>query len=574
MKILHNHLGYECSAAKVAVVRTSNKLEASNFSLLRYPGGEAVFHGEVRAAGSVDKWRDWTFYTLDFSAFTEPGEYYLHVETGSAPRPYDASISFPFEIGNDLLYKKTLTDCIDYFKTQRSSGRFDRKDRQAAFVGDREDRVDVHGGWFDASGDTSKYLSHLSYANFMNPQQAPLLVWNLAQCAQDLTGRSDVLAPNLQRRLLDEAAHGGDFLVRMFDPSGYFYMTVFDKWTKELDRRTICAYATQQGYKYPSYQSGFRQGGGLAIAALARLAHMGVVGEYDPARYLTTAIAAFDHLEVHNSEYLDDHQENIIDDYCALVAATELFVATTEHRFMAAARRRAQQLLARQSKDAQFDGWFRAGPNDERPFFHAVEAGFPVLALTHYAQIEGDATARQAAISAIRRAMEHELKITALRTNPFGVARQYVKPLDGPKFDAFFIPHSNESGYWWQGENARLASMAAAARTARKLFGDDLSFANKLERYASAQLDWILGNNPFDLCMLHGHGRNNPVYEEAFPSSCGGICNGITSGFLDEHDIDFAPASVAGRGDQIWRWGEQWTPHAAWYILALARGLA
>jgi len=26
-------------------------------------------------------------------------------------------------------------------------------------------RVDVHGGWYDASGDRSKYLSHLSYAN-------------------------------------------------------------------------------------------------------------------------------------------------------------------------------------------------------------------------------------------------------------------------------------------------------------------------------------------------------------------------------------------------------------------------
>ena len=35
-------------------------------------------------------------------------------------------------------------------------------------------RADLHGGWYDASGDVSKYLSHLSYANYMNPQQTPL----------------------------------------------------------------------------------------------------------------------------------------------------------------------------------------------------------------------------------------------------------------------------------------------------------------------------------------------------------------------------------------------------------------
>ena len=38
-------------------------------------------------------------------------------------------------------------------------------------------RVDVHGGWYDASGDVSKYLSHLSEANYMNPQQSPMAVW-------------------------------------------------------------------------------------------------------------------------------------------------------------------------------------------------------------------------------------------------------------------------------------------------------------------------------------------------------------------------------------------------------------
>ena len=52
--------------------------------------------------------------------------------------------------------------------------------------------------------------------------------------------------------------------------------------------------------------------------------------------------------------------------------------------------------------------------------------------------------------------------------NPFGYARQYVKD-PGGKRAAFFMPHRNETGYWWQGENARLASLAAAALLGSRL---------------------------------------------------------------------------------------------------------
>jgi hypothetical protein len=70
--------------------------------------------------------------------------------------------------------------------------------------------------------------------------------------------------------------------------------------------------------------------------------------------------------------------------------------------------------------------------------------------------------------------------------------------------------------------------------------------------------------------MLHGRGRNNPVYDAAYHNAPGGVCNGITSGFEDEHDIAFAPEPYSSRSDQNWRWGEQWIPHAAWLLYALA----
>jgi hypothetical protein len=100
----------------------------------------------------------------------------------------------------------------------------------------------------------------------------------------------------------------------------------------------------------------------------------------------------------------------------------------------------------------------------------------------------------------------------------------------------------------------------------------ELEAAYTLEAYARDQLNWILGLNPFDACMLHGFGRNNPEYEPDYPNAFGGICNGITAGFADEEDIDFLPDLYARRREQRWRWSEQWIPHAAWYLLAVCAG--
>lgn len=84
-------------------------------------------------------------------------------------------------------------------------------------------------------------------------------------------------------------------------------------------------------------------------------------------------------------------------------------------------------------------------------------------------------------------------------------------------------------------------------------------------------MDWILGLNPYDICMLDGHGRNNPDYlpELGFFNAKGGICNGITSGYDDEDDIAFNPENQKDDMMQNWRWGEQWIPHGAWYLLAI-----
>jgi chitinase len=160
--------------------------------------------------------------------------------------------------------------------------------------------------------------------------------------------------------------------------------------------------------------------------------------------------------------------------------------------------------------------------------------------------------------------------------NPFGYARQLVQTKAGVRDTRFFFPHDTETAPWWQGEDARIASLAYAARAALPYFESDAAFAGRLRRYAQDQLDWILGRNPFDASLLQGSGRNNPPYRFfdslEYTNAPGGIVNGITAGFADAQGIDFnLPYSVTG-ADHDWRWGEQWLPHATWYLLALAAG--
>ncbi len=354
--------------------------------------------------------------------------------------------------------------------------------------------------------------------------------------------------------------------VRMQDPEGYFYTTVFDVWSKDLAKRTICAYKTQDGHKFADYQAAYREGGGLAIAALARAARLKEDGAFPSDRYLAAAEKGFAHLEVHNLKYVDNGRENLLDDYTALLAATELFAATGKRPYLDAARRRAGNLLGHQVQDGPWRGHFRVEAGT-RPYFHGAEAGLPVVALLRYHALETDTALQTNVLACVRNYFQFELAIAREVANPFGLARQLVQDLGGAPRSAFFLPHKNESGYWWQGENARLASLATAANLAAPLLPD---MAPALRVHAQRQVDWILGCNPYDLCMLQGRGRNNPVYLPEDPNAPGGVCNGITSGFTDENDIAYMPEPQAKDAAQNWRWSEQWSLHPTWLALALA----
>ncbi|EMB9225147.1 TPA: glycoside hydrolase family 9 protein [Vibrio alginolyticus] len=560
MLLLTNHIGYERLGPKKAIIQTEQPhLSSYTAQLICATSEQTVATFAVEEQGKVANWHQGYFYLIDFSSFTTSGDYFLQVED---------TRSSSFIVGEHILLDQTLSDVIHYFKSQRCGGIFDKQDRQLPVLNSNK-KVDVHGGWYDASGDVSKYLSHLSYANYLNPQQTPMVVWNILKGVSLLEGSEDITAFT-RTRLIEEALFGADFLVRMQNEKGFFYMTVFDKWSKDTAQREICAYETQLGHKFDDYQAGFRQGGGVAIAALAAASRLSVHGEYDQQKYRNAAENGYWHLKEHNTQYLNDGEENIIDEYCALLACVELFKATKETRYLEESRLWAQRLVARQMSDEQIQHFWSANQDGSRPYFHAAEAGLPVIALCEYLLIEDDSARAESVKRIVNLACEFEITISNKVINPFGYPRQYVKGVNESKREAFFVAHNNESGYWWQGENARLGSLATMAYLAQPHIASQ-DVQQQLSVFAQDALNWIVGLNPYDMCMLDGHGRNNPDYlpQYGFFNAKGGVCNGITGGFEDEEDIAFNPPAQKEDVLQNWRWGEQWIPHGAWYLLAI-----
>ncbi len=563
--LLVNHTGYVATGIKKVVFQTKSNTMPEDFEIIN-KAGETVYKGEFEKGGKIDNWHTGNACEGDFTDFNKSGVFYIKIQTGEK-----IVKSRNFDINNKSLAEKCLSLLINGFESQHPDGEYAEKDKKMSFFGNRTDTIDVSGGWYDASGEKGKYLSHLCFSNYFTPQQTPMFVWNLFESAKQYTKNGDSTKTELKNRLLKEAAYGADFLVRMQDSAGYFYTIVFANWSGDPKKREICAYKGQHGEKTIDYQAAFREGGGITIAALARASKEISGGAFSQKQYLEAAEKGFSHLVENNLKYCDDGKENIIDIYCALMAATELYRATQDTTYLSYARIRTAQLTNRLTDDENYKGWWRADEKGERPYFHGSEAGLPIIALCRYLDFETDKKFKTIAINTIRKSIDFELSISSDVNNPYGYPRQYVKAVnEDKKRAAFFLPHHNETGYWWQGENARLASIASAFFIARPYMTDEQN--SIAVKFAMDKINWILGLNPYDVCMVDGIGFNNPDYKEGHESLNfkGCTANGITAGFTDETDIAFMPLPENDDPAQAWRWSEQWMPHGSWLMLAVA----
>jgi hypothetical protein len=582
--VLVDQVGYEPGVPKVALVITGKDDPApARFALVNSDTGKVAFEGDVKPSGEVRAWTGMIFFTADFSGWHEPGHYILRVST-----PAGNIGSCSFAIQQDVLERNTLSNVIYYFKGQRSSGDFDRADRHLAIPDQPGKFLDAHGGWYDATGDYGIHLSHQNLTSYFNPQQVPLTAWSLLKSYRVLEARHDDNFTEYIRRMLDEGLFGADYLVRIKRPNGSFFesITAPGKLKLAKDReignpnwrtqiKTSTSDSTEHHVEMAKphvFEASFRSGGGMSIAALALAATMPDHGDFTHQQYLQAAEDAFHFLGQHNKELLNDGVENIVDDYCALMAATELFRATHRDEYRTAASARAASLVSRLTTQDAWQDYWRADAGT-RPFFHPSDAGLPVVSLLEWYEFASPGEQKDIR-NAVERSLRFELTVTREVNNPFGYARQLVRMGNGTVRTAFFFPHDTEAAPWWQGEDARLASLAAAARMAMPLFKFDPVLRAELNKYAWNQLHWILGRNPYDISLLMGSGHGDAAYmffrSWKYTNAPGAIVNGITAAENDEDGIAFNQGFAVTGKDEDWRWTEDWLPHAAWYLYAVS----
>ncbi|MDP9077997.1 MAG: glycoside hydrolase family 9 protein [Bacteroidota bacterium] len=560
--IYANQIGFDIKGPKIAVVGADSKLtQKTIFNIINTVTHQEEFTGVLSGPQQIDEWTPGkSYYQADFSALKKRGKYCVRVIVGG--KTYT---SFPFIIEENALARLTISSIVHYYNKQRANTPQEiAADSHMRLQGGGDKTVDMHGGWCDASGDVSKYFSHLAYANFMSPQQTPLVVWSMVSASEAIPGL--LKKWNIKDSLDNEALFGADYMMRSLSTDDYFYMIIFSYFNKDPNARRIVGLRANS-VTTDEYQCAFREGGGMAIAALARISQWKKNGEFTSQQYLDGAKLAFAHLLINNTKYDDDGKENIIDDYCALMAATELWIATDSSLYRDEARKRAQNLNKRMSPA----GYFIANDGN-RPYWHAADAGLPVIALSRYLAKENDEVMRTSALVTIKKALDYNLAVTNNVNNPFGYARQTFLYKRAVK-DGFFIPHDNETGWWWQGEDARLGSLATAALVGGKLVYPDKGnwgIKDSLAVFASQQTSWILGCNPYSMCFMYGFGRNNVPYMHSnfgHGSERGGISNGITGG-KDNGDGSGIDYKTEDNGNE-WRWTEQWIPHAAWFLQAI-----
>lgn len=593
IRILINHLGYDSEDTKKAILQATGgeRIPDDSFQILEEMSEEVVYQGRMTRSATVACWNKGDFYVMSFSDFQPSkdqnfGHFYkIRVSIGNS-----FVDSAPFEIYGNVLEYTTLSAVMYYFKSQRVTGEYERIDRCLSFKGPREGTVDLHGGWNDATGDIGVHLTHQTRSGYFNVQQGNLAVFTFYKLIDLIEESPWPYYAIFNRRILDEAAYGANWLMRRRAPSGSFFkagpLRLPDAYElPEVTRQCGFEYKNTFGENRTpvpealwtitdeSYEASMRGGGGYAVAALAMAARYPYPSqEYSAQEYLDAARASFLYLEQNNARYTKDGQWNLMDDYCALEACIELYRTSREYGFMRRARLYAKKITGRYVAMTERSGYLS---HDEtgRPYFSPAEEGAPVMALLHYAEIENNSALRKEALETAENVMRFMMEMTDRVANPFGYAREYAQDAHGCRKEQFFFPHHSDDAPWWQGENARILSLAAAARLLCGIT-EDQPLSARLREFADDQVAWVLGLNPFDACMMIGRGRHNPEYyfnrQYDFIGVPCGIVNGITSGIEDEEGIEFITSPLDHPDvEDNWRWAEEWLPHAIWYLHAM-----
>ncbi len=532
---LVNQVGYELNGPKNAILCT-NFFPTDGTTLkvqVIDESGKVAVEKEVPCAGRVysgkpDDW-GWFFWRADFSELKQPGKYRV-VGLNQGAR----GESFPFVVERGAVLNQTAKSAVDFFFIQRCG--FDVPGwHKACHLDDAKlpdgTHVDVTGGWHSA-GDYNKPMWQFGDSG------ACYALATAYAANPGLFGRHD-RAKSGTADALDEAIWGARFLAKMQNPSdGSMRGDVMQGPAR-----------TWMGWKAPEIHTDNKIGTEddpviapgtpnvpLTVAAWARLGRIlserGVAHDYtERAERLWSVLAAAD---------------SATSNPLLLFGALELHRTTKQDKYQKFSQACAAAILKQQKPSGAF-------PGDTGDHGDVAASAVALFALQY-----GDDPLRPAVIDSLNRYLDFCIART---DNPFGLTRQGTEEPEA----TFFHPSVGMGVNFW------ILGRAWSALLVQQLTHDPQALA-----YATDQIDWVLGRNPFNLCMFEGHGGLNPPryhhrYNMIVGQERGAVPGAIPNGMVRDMGIADRPGFDMTRGggrSPSFRTSEPWLVHNMFFLLA------
>jgi len=500
-----NQVGYDVGAPKRFTAQSNFVAKNAGFEVIAPDGSvaySALLKHEGRISGAYGNDWGYEYWRGDFSEFDRPGRYRVRIALDGM-----TEMSWPFEIGEGLLWEKTSRPAYRFFYYQRCGMEIPGY-HKACHVDDArsEDgkrQFDLWGGWHDA-GDYNKY------------QNAPYVLRLAAAhgVRQSAFDRQDEDGNGISD-FLDEIVWGGEHVRRMMAPDGSAYGGItsgYGFWGPpeiETDNKP------GTGDERPVTGAETGNDSSEHLAAMAKIARYA----RDQAPWVEAADRGLQWALASGKR-----------GPWVFGAALDLLVATQDEKYKALAK-------------------------DLFPGFspETVESIRLYDALFHEDHTE------QLREMLVKQADE----MVDLAANPFGV---YTF---GPKEKPNFFGTPAGQGGWHVGTSSHLLNAAATVALAHRYAPDPRYLA-----FVYDQINWTLGNNPYDISLMEGAGSAfPPTYHQrltfggvprgAIPGS---VVNGIT--WRDVYD-DRPYFDMSGLDIPSFQSNEVWLPHNTAYLAAL-----
>jgi len=513
-EVLVNQVGYDTSAPKRFLVQSNYKAENAVFEI-EDKEQKVVYSGMLQYEGRIKGHygHDWgyEYYSGEFSDCNTVGEMRIKVSLDDI-----TEFSWPFRIGDDLLWQETARMAYCFFYYQRCGmaipGWHDACHLDDAVSPDGRTQYELWGGWHDA-GDYNTY------------HNAPY-VYGLAVAYSQQRDAFDRLFLDEEGhgKFFDEILWGGDHTRRMIMADGSAFGTItsgYGFWgPPELETDNLPNTGDER--------RGGSSGGEPPDAHQAAVARIAVLlDDKDAAPWIEAAARSLEYALKENRRGL-----------WQLSTAIDLFTATGDTNYKEIAASLLEETKA---------------TTDASAMSIEVLRRYDTAFNTHHAAALRDTVLARAET------------MLANAANPFGVYA--FGPPDNPNF--FNTPA--DKGGWHVGTSSHLLEAATFIALAYQ-YKPDPQFL----RFVYDQFNWTLGLNPYNVSLMEGVGSANlPSYHHRYtfagiPRGAvpGGVVNGVTwcsvgddRPFVDMSGVDI-PAFESN---------EVWLPHNTAYLNAITQ---